>query len=95
VNGSTGDAAAEVVLLGETMAVLTAEQVAPLRHTRSMSLSVAGSEATVAIGLARLGHGAVWIGRVGQTSLACSSEAHCVAKASTLSWSSILTPRPG
>ncbi|WP_246214057.1 sugar kinase [Kitasatospora viridis] len=37
----------------------------PIRLGAPMELSVAGAEATVAIGLARLGHRAEWVGRVG------------------------------
>lgn len=58
-----------VVTLGETMAVFAPDHIGPLRHTRTMSLSIAGSESTVAIGLSRLGRTAVWIGRVGADEL--------------------------
>ncbi|UGQ09243.1 sugar kinase [Yinghuangia sp. ASG 101] len=53
----------DVVTLGETMAALRGE--GPLRLGGRMNLSVAGAESNVAIGLARLGHRARWIGRVG------------------------------
>lgn len=55
----------DVLTFGETMAVLRAEEPGPLRLARSLRLSVAGAESTVAIGLARLGHTARWVGRVG------------------------------
>lgn len=54
-----------LVTLGEAMAVLTSPIVGPLRHAPNLSLGVAGAEATVAIGVARLGGRATWIGRVG------------------------------
>ncbi|MFJ8045677.1 sugar kinase [Kitasatospora sp. NPDC096147] len=52
-----------VLTLGETMAALRTE--APLRLGGPARLSVAGSESNVAIGLARLGHRADWLGVVG------------------------------
>ena len=58
---------ADVVTFGETMAAL--RSTGPLRMGGSLALSVAGAEANVAIGLARLGHGAAWTGRVGDDEL--------------------------
>lgn len=55
----------DVLTFGETMAVLRAEEPGPLRLARSLRLSIAGAESTVAIGLSRLGHSARWVGRVG------------------------------
>ena len=60
---AAGRPGAEVVTFGETMAALRSG--GPLRLGGSMSLSVAGAESNVAIGLARLGHRVRWIGRVG------------------------------
>lgn len=54
-----------VLTLGESMAVLTAPDVGPLRHAASLRLGIAGAESNVAIGLARLGVAATWLGRVG------------------------------
>ena len=56
---------AEVVTLGETMALLAAPGVGLLRHATSLDLSVGGAESNLAIGLSRLGHRVAWIGRVG------------------------------
>jgi 2-dehydro-3-deoxygluconokinase len=56
-----------VVTFGEAMAAL--HGTGPLRLGGTMQLSVAGSESNVAIGLARLGHGVRWIGRVGSDEL--------------------------
>jgi 2-dehydro-3-deoxygluconokinase len=58
---------AEVVTFGETMAAL--RSAGPLRLGGNLGLSVAGAESNVAIGLARLGHRAAWIGRVGDDEL--------------------------
>lgn len=54
-----------VVTFGEAMMVLAAPEIGPLRHARSLDVGVAGAEANVAIGVARLGVPARWIGRVG------------------------------
>ncbi|HST83115.1 MAG TPA: sugar kinase [Kineosporiaceae bacterium] len=53
----------DLLTLGETMAALRSG--GPLRLGGQLHLSVAGSESNVAIGLARLGHRARWVGRVG------------------------------
>ncbi|MFI6761815.1 sugar kinase [Micromonospora sp. NPDC050417] len=53
----------DVLTLGETMAAFRAP--AALRLGGTVSLSVAGAESNVAIGLARLGHRVRWIGVTG------------------------------
>ena len=58
-----------LVTLGETMALLTAEQPGPLAHVSAMALGIGGSESNVAIGVQRLGGNAVWCGRVGADAL--------------------------
>jgi 2-dehydro-3-deoxygluconokinase len=58
-----------LVTVGETMALLKAEQFGPLAHASTMSLGIGGSESNVAIGVQRLGGSAVWCGRVGEDSL--------------------------
>jgi 2-dehydro-3-deoxygluconokinase len=58
---------AEVVTFGETMAAMRSG--GPLRLGGTLSLSVAGAESNVAIGLARLGHSVAWAGRVGDDEL--------------------------
>jgi 2-dehydro-3-deoxygluconokinase len=55
----------EVVTLGETMALLSAPGIGLLRHAASLDLSCGGAESNLATGVARLGHRAAWIGRVG------------------------------
>lgn len=54
-----------VVTLGETMALLTPEDVGLLRHARSLRLGIAGAESNLAIGVHRLGVRSAWLGRVG------------------------------
>lgn len=56
---------AELVTLGETMGLLAADEIGPLRSGHRMVLGVAGAESNVAIGVRRLGHDTAWIGRVG------------------------------
>ncbi|MFC1417887.1 sugar kinase [Streptacidiphilus cavernicola] len=56
---------AGVVTLGESMAALGSPAPGPLRHAPHLTLSIAGAESNVAIGVRRLGHPSAWIGRVG------------------------------
>ncbi|MFC0629001.1 sugar kinase [Kribbella deserti] len=53
----------EVLTLGEAMVAIRSRR--PLRLGGEASLSIAGSESNVAIGVARLGHRAAWVGAVG------------------------------
>ena len=55
----------DVVSLGEMMVMLVATEAGPLRSIETFRKHVAGSEANVAIGLARLGHQPGWISRLG------------------------------
>lgn len=55
----------EVVTFGEMMVMLVAEDPGPLRSAATFRKHVGGSEANVAIGLARLGHRSAWISRLG------------------------------
>ncbi|WP_318209301.1 sugar kinase [Streptomyces sp. SJL17-1] len=55
-----------LVTLGEAMAVVAATRPGPLAPGAPLRLGWAGAEATVAIGVSRLGHPAAWTGRVGQ-----------------------------
>jgi 2-dehydro-3-deoxygluconokinase len=59
----------DLVAVGETMALLTTPEIGRLRDMTSLRLSMAGAESNVAIGVARLGHRAGWIGRVGADEL--------------------------
>ncbi|MFF0656419.1 sugar kinase [Micromonospora tulbaghiae] len=54
----------EVVCVGETMVVL-APDGGPLEHAARLTVGVGGAESNVAAGLARLGHRAAWVSRVG------------------------------
>jgi 2-dehydro-3-deoxygluconokinase len=55
----------EAVTCGEAMLLMLAEPGLPLERAAHFRRSVAGAESNVASGLARLGHWARWIGRVG------------------------------
>lgn len=63
------DARPDLVTFGETMAVLRGDSAGPLQHNATLRLSCAGAESTVAVGMARLGHHAVWVGRTGDDEL--------------------------
>ncbi|GGO65369.1 sugar kinase [Nonomuraea cavernae] len=55
----------DLVTFGETMALFTARRTGPMRFARDFDLGIGGAESNVAIGVARLGHGTAWTGRVG------------------------------
>jgi 2-dehydro-3-deoxygluconokinase len=55
----------DVVTFGEVMAMFVAEEPGPLERVARFRRAMAGAETNVATGLARLGHRAGWIGRVG------------------------------
>ena len=55
----------DVVTIGESMVLLVAEQSGPLSEAITFRRHIAGAESNVAVGLARLGHAAGWISRVG------------------------------
>lgn len=54
-----------LVTLGESMALLSAARVGSWAANRDLTLSIAGAESNVAIGVRRLGQPATWISRVG------------------------------
>ncbi|GGR18916.1 sugar kinase [Streptomyces roseolus] len=54
-----------LVTLGEAMAVAAATTPGPFANGAPLRLGWAGAEATVAVGVSRLGHTAAWTGRVG------------------------------
>ncbi|MDF5754707.1 sugar kinase [Spongiactinospora sp. TRM90649] len=60
---ATSTGRTDVTTLGESLASLHGQ--GPLRLGGTLGLSVAGAEASVAIGLARLGHAVRWAGVVG------------------------------
>ncbi|WNS43176.1 sugar kinase [Paenibacillus sp. MMS20-IR301] len=55
----------DVVSLGETMVLFTPEKRGQMRYSRSFSSQIAGAETNTLIGLAKLGHQAGWISRLG------------------------------
>ena len=55
----------DVVTLGETMVLFVPTSVGPLRYAAQFEKTIGGAESNVAIGLARLGHRAGWISRLG------------------------------
>ncbi len=55
-----------ILLVGEPMALLTANRPGELASVEDFSISVAGAEYNVAIGLARLGHEPVYTTRLGR-----------------------------
>ena len=59
----------EVICIGEAMALIMATPGMTLSTADRFTASVAGAEATVAVGLARLGHRAAFVGRVGSDGL--------------------------
>jgi 2-dehydro-3-deoxygluconokinase len=54
-----------LLTIGETLGVAATTPGNPLRSTNALRLSTAGAEATVAIGMRRLGHSAAWVGTLG------------------------------
>ncbi|MGW2641955.1 sugar kinase [Streptomyces sp. NPDC001348] len=66
---SGSESGADVVCIGETMAVLSPADARPLAHQRALSLAVGGAESNVAGALVALGHSAAWLGRVGDDPL--------------------------
>lgn len=51
--------------LGETMGLVAADGIGPIAYARSFAFGVGGAESNVAVGVARLGGRATWLGRVG------------------------------
>ena len=59
----------DVVTLGETMALVKADQPGPLAQAHALSLAIGGAESNFAVAAARLGASVTWVGRVGRDSL--------------------------
>ena len=51
---------------GETMGLVAADGIGLLDHVSSFRYTIGGAESNVAVGVARLGGTATWLGRVGQ-----------------------------
>ncbi len=60
---------AELITIGETMAVIAPSQEGRLSDVSSFVLRIAGAESNTAIGVSRLGHTAAWISAVGEDEL--------------------------
>lgn len=60
--------ALDVLSMGETMALLVAQEPGPLAEVQSFSKRIAGADTNVAIGLARLGFKVGWVSRLGADS---------------------------
>ena len=58
-----------VVALGESLGLLVASRLGRLELVPTMDLGFGGAESNVAIGLARLGVPATWMGRLGDDAL--------------------------
>ncbi|MEV6772946.1 sugar kinase [Nocardia sp. NPDC051030] len=58
-----------LVTLGEAVGVVAAVEPGPLAPGAAMRMDFAGAEATVAIGVSRLGHAATWIGSLGSDAI--------------------------
>ena len=59
----------DVVSLGETMIIFSAEETGQLRYNRNFTSRVAGAETNTLIGLAKLGYQTGWVSRVGKDEL--------------------------
>jgi 2-dehydro-3-deoxygluconokinase len=59
----------DVVTFGEVMGMFVAHEPGPLHRVATFSRALAGAEANVAVGLARLGHRVAWMGQVGDDPL--------------------------
>jgi len=58
-----------LVTLGEALVLLAPTTVGRLRHVTTLAVRTGGAEASVAIGLSRLGDEAEWVGRLGADEL--------------------------
>ncbi len=65
---SSASHALDVLSMGETMALLVAQEPGPLADVQSFGKRIAGADTNVAIGLARLGFKVGWVSRLGADS---------------------------
>ena len=65
MRGMDANGRPDVVTFGECLVAFVASTPGPLAEARTFERYVAGAEANVAVGLARLGHGVAYIGNVG------------------------------
>lgn len=59
----------QLLTVGETMVLLNPHESGPLNHVVDFRKRIGGAESNVAIGLARLGHDATWVSRLGDRPL--------------------------
>lgn len=59
----------ELATLGETMCAMVPGSSGPLRYVQDFRPRIAGAESNLAIGMAKLGHSAAWISRLGDDEL--------------------------
>lgn len=59
----------ELVTIGETSAVFVAKKLGKMRYSAEFEIRPGGAEATVAVGLVRMGHSAGWVSRLGNDEL--------------------------
>ncbi|GAA4396467.1 sugar kinase [Tsukamurella soli] len=59
----------EVVTVGETMALIRADEVGPLAQVSAARFGMGGAESNFAVALRRLGVSVAWVGRLGADSL--------------------------
>lgn len=62
----------DVISVGETMVLFTPETTGQMRYAKQFSSRIAGAETNTLIGLAKLGHQAGWISRVGKDEFGCA-----------------------
>ena len=67
---------AEVVTLGECLASFVATTPGSLADAHTFERHIAGAEANVSVGLARLGHSVAYIGRVGDDGFGTAIRRH-------------------
>jgi 2-dehydro-3-deoxygluconokinase len=59
----------DFVTIGETCAVFAATAIGRMRYSKTYEIRPGGAESTVAVGVARLGHSATWVSRLGDDEL--------------------------
>ncbi|WP_332309175.1 sugar kinase [Rhodococcus sp. WMMA185] len=69
-----------MITFGETMGLLTAQDIGPLELSRQFRYGIGGAESNVAIGVARLGGSVTWFGRVGHDATGDMIERRLVAE---------------
>jgi 2-dehydro-3-deoxygluconokinase len=69
VTAAVAERGPSLFTLGETLVLLAAPEIGPLRHANHLRVAIGGAESNVAIGASRLGAPASWAGRVGDDEL--------------------------